>query len=179
MGILPGALLQIGGTAYIMVRSKDETGSFTAQKLPHRLDLCGRGFLFGEQVIQAEDHQCVGVAKDALVQRQSLAGLIDPLKDCDRRSRDSSHDLLESHDGQMEQLQRSRDTLQEHVLRKIHRFISRPRYPANLSHRREAIVQLGGIPVGLPRIAPSPIDAKAPFPCGVFSGCVQMVIRSG
>ena len=163
MGVLQGTLLQIGGTAHIMVRSNDETGSFAAQKLPERLDLCGRGLLFGEQVIQAEDHQRVGIAQDALVQRQSLTGLIDPLKDCDRRAGDSSDHLLESHDGQMEQLQRSRDTLQKHLLRKFHRFISRPRYPANLSHRRESIVQLGRIPVGFPRIAPGPIDAETPF----------------
>ena len=86
MGVFHCSLLQVGGTAHIVVRSKDETGSFTAEKLPDRLDLFGRGLLFGEQVIQAEDHQCVGVAEDALVQRQSLAGLIDPLKDRDRRS---------------------------------------------------------------------------------------------
>ena len=122
MRVLHGALLQIGGTADVVVRSNDETGSFTAQKLPDRLDLFRRGLLFGDQVIQAEDHQRVGVAEDALVQRQSLAGLIDPLKDCDRRSGDSPDHLLESHDGQMEQLQCSGDALQKHLFRILRPF---------------------------------------------------------
>ena len=143
MSVLHGALLQIGGAADVMVRSKDETGSFATQKMPQRLDLFRRGLLFGDHVIQAEDHECVGVGEDPLVQRQSLTGLIDPLKDRDRRTGDSPDHLLESHDGEMEQLQCSSDALQKHLLRKLHRFISRPRYPANLSHRREAIVQLG------------------------------------
>ena len=85
--VLHGAFFQIGRTADIMVRSKDETRSFTAEKLPYSLDLFRRRLLFGEHVIQPEDHESVGVAEDPLVQRQFLTGLIDPLKDDDRQTR--------------------------------------------------------------------------------------------
>src|SRR5580692_6864908 len=47
MRILHGALLQIGGIADVMVRSKDETGSFAAEKMPDCLYLFLRGLLFG------------------------------------------------------------------------------------------------------------------------------------
>jgi hypothetical protein len=50
-----------------MVRSKDEAGSFAAEKAPDRLDLFRRGLLFGENVIQAEDHERIGVAEDPFV----------------------------------------------------------------------------------------------------------------
>ena len=115
MRVLHGALLQIGGTADIMVRSKDETSAFTAEKMPDCIDFFRGGLLFGEHVIQAEDHERVGVAEDPLVQRQFLSGLINPLKDHDRRPGNSPGDLLESQDGQMEQLQCSSDALQKHL----------------------------------------------------------------
>src|SRR5580704_19539909 len=45
MRVLHGALLQIGGVADVMVRSKDETGSFAAEKMPDCLYLFLRGLL--------------------------------------------------------------------------------------------------------------------------------------
>jgi hypothetical protein len=74
MCVLLGVLLQIRRTADVVVRSKDEAGSFTTEKIPDRFDLSRGGLLFGEHVIQSEDHECVGVAEDPFVQRQFLAG---------------------------------------------------------------------------------------------------------
>ena len=49
-----------------------------------RLDLFRRRFLLGHHVVEAEDHQRVRVGEHAFVDRQSLAGLIDPLEDSNR-----------------------------------------------------------------------------------------------
>ena len=82
MRVLHRALLQSARTPTSWCGPRMRQVPSRREKLPQRLDLFRRGFLFGDHVIQAEDHQRVGVGEDSLVERQSLAGLIDALIDC-------------------------------------------------------------------------------------------------
>ena len=58
------------------MRTEDETGSFALEKLPNGFDLIGRRFLLSNHVIEAENHEGVGVGENALVDGQSLTSLI-------------------------------------------------------------------------------------------------------
>ena len=69
--------------------------AFAGEESLNRVDFIGRRFLLRNHVIQAKDHQGVGVFKDALVDGQSLARLIDPLVDGDRLVRRFSDKPLE------------------------------------------------------------------------------------
>ena len=63
------------------MRTEDETGSFALEKLSNGFDLIGRRFLLSDHVVEAEDHEGVGVGENALVDGQSLTSLIDSLVD--------------------------------------------------------------------------------------------------
>ena len=82
-----------------------------------RLDLFRGRFLLGDQMIEAEHHQRVGVVEHAGVDRQLLPGLIDALVDGDGMSGQLANQLLETEQRQMEQLERAGDALQEHLSR--------------------------------------------------------------
>ena len=55
----------------------------------------GSGFLFGDEVVQAEHHQRVRVGQHPFVNRQLVAGLIDALKHGDGMPGRLTDDLLE------------------------------------------------------------------------------------
>jgi hypothetical protein len=41
-------------------------------------------FLFGQHMVETEDHECVGIGEDPLVDRQPVAGLVDALENRNR-----------------------------------------------------------------------------------------------
>ncbi len=139
-------------------------------------------------MVEAEHHQRVGVGEDPLVDRQLVPRLVDALVHGDGMPGRLAHELLERQRRAVEQLEGAGDALQEVRPIVLGRLVAGPGHPADLGHGREAIVHLGGVAVGLPRIAPRPVDAEpAPAP-GVCcaergSGCrcaaaVGMVMRS-
>ena len=107
------ALVVVVGEADIVVGRQQQAGALPLQPLGDRGDLLGCGFLFGEQMVQTEHHQRVGVGQDPFVDRQLVAGLVDALEDGDRVPGGLSGELLECQGGAVEQLQRARDALQE------------------------------------------------------------------
>ena len=66
------------------------------QPFADRGDLLRRGLLFGDNMVEPEHHQGVGVGEDAFVDRQLVAGLVDALEDGDRMAGRFAGDLLES-----------------------------------------------------------------------------------
>src|SRR3954468_20276717 len=80
-----------------------------------------------------------------------------------------ANDILKSDDGQMEQLQRSCNSLKKTPLRPLGLLIKRPSSSPHLCHRREAIVHSGQILVRLPGITPGPVNAEPPLSCRIFS----------
>ena len=61
------------------------------RKSLERGDLFRRGFLFGHHMIQAEDHQRIGIGENSFVDRQLLAGLVDTLINRDGIARHLAH----------------------------------------------------------------------------------------
>ena len=98
-----------------MVRSEDEARSFASEKGAKGLDLFGRSFLLGDQVVEPEDHQRIGIGENPFVDRQFLPGLIDALVDGDGPVRYFADGALKAQQRQMKQLQRSLDALKEHL----------------------------------------------------------------
>src|SRR5437868_359093 len=96
-----------------MMGADDEAGPFTLEKLAKRFDLLGRGPLLGDQVIETEDEERVGVVQNSLVEWLRKPRLVDPLKHGDGVSRDLAHEVLELHPCPEEQLERARDPLLE------------------------------------------------------------------
>ena len=91
------------------------------RQVPSRLRNCrmasissGDCFLLSDHVIEAEDHECVGVCEDALVDRQSLASLVDALEDGDGLCGGFADELLEAQCREVEEFKRAGDALQEH-----------------------------------------------------------------
>ncbi len=76
----------------------------------------------------------------------------------------------------MEQLQGAGDPLEEVHLVPLGPLEARPGDPADLGHGRKAIVQLGQVPVGFPRIAPRPVDAEPSFARRVRPRHVVLVV---
>jgi hypothetical protein len=79
-----------------MVGTDEKASSFSFEKLSQGLDLVRGCLLLSNHVIEAEDHKCVCVREDALVDRQSLACLVDALKDGDGLCGGFSDELLET-----------------------------------------------------------------------------------
>src|SRR5258707_1443780 len=95
VGVLHCAFLKVGGDADVVMRTEDKTGSLALEKLSNGFDLIGRRFLLSDHVIEAEDHEGVGVGENALVNGQSLTSLIDSLVDGDRLPGCFADELLE------------------------------------------------------------------------------------
>ena len=72
-------------------------------------------FLLGDQMIEAEHHQRVGIVENARVDRKLLPGLVHALVHGDWLSRLLADELLETKQRQMEQFERAGDALQEHL----------------------------------------------------------------
>ena len=79
-----------------MVRRKQETGAVPLQPFTDRGDLLRRRLLFGDNMIESEHHQGVGVGENAFIDRQLVAGLVDALEDRDRMAGRFAGDLLET-----------------------------------------------------------------------------------
>ena len=129
-------------------------------------------------MVEAEHHQRVGVVEDALVDGLGVAGLVDALE---HRNRVTSHlagQILERQRGAMEQLQRPGDALQEVRRLELGRLVAGPQHVAYLGHGGEAVLHCGRIPLGLPGIAPRPVDAHA-APAVVRARDVILVVRAG
>ena len=60
------------------------------------------GFLLGDEVVQAENHQRVRVGKDSLIDRELVPCLVDALVNSHRMIGRLTHDLLESEGGAVE-----------------------------------------------------------------------------
>ena len=146
-------------------------GALAGEPALHRVDFLRRGFLLGQQVIEAEDEQRVGVVEDALVERQPVARLIDPLEHRDDVVGDFAHELLEGHPRPEEQLQRAGDALlEQHRVGPLRPFPERPLDPPHLGHRREPVVQVGHVAIGLAGEAPAHVDADPPPPAACSGG---------
>ena len=96
MQIFHLSLLHVAGEADIMMGCKEEAGAVPLQPFADRRDLLRRRLLFGENMVEPEHHQGVGVSENAFVDRQLVAGLVDPLEDGDRMVRCFAGDLLEA-----------------------------------------------------------------------------------
>ena len=97
-----------------------------------RFDLLRGRLLLGDQMIEAEHHQRVGVVENAGVDRQLLPRLVDALVHGDGMSRLLADQLLETKQRQMEQFERAGDALQEHLRGVLGRLIRRARPPGAL-----------------------------------------------
>ena len=121
--VFHGALLEIARHAHIVVRAENQARALALEPLAHRFDFLRGRLLLGDQMIEAEHHQRVGVVENARVDRKLLPRLVDALVDGDWMSRQLANQLLETKQRQMEQFERAGDALQEHlrgVLRASH-----------------------------------------------------------
>ena len=143
--VLDLALAVVVGEADIVMGRQQQAGALSFEPLSDRVDLLGRGLLFGEQMVEPEHHQRVGVGQDSLVDRKFVAGLVDALEDGDRVPGGLSRQLLEGEGGPVEQLQRACDALQE-VRRVVLRcLVAGPQHIADLGHGGEAVLHGGRI----------------------------------
>ena len=85
-------------------------------------------------------------------------------------------DFLEQERGAVEQFQGAIDSLEEVLRTPFGGLIRRSCYSADLGHGRETIVHFLDIPVCLPRIAPSPVNAHSPFAGSVFAGQMVLIV---
>src|SRR5690348_3066443 len=85
---------------------------------------------------------------------------------------------LEAHERQVEEFKRPCDALQKHLFRIFNRLKVRPRYTANFSHRRKAVIEFRCVAVRLPRIAPGPVNAEPALARYVLSRRMKLVVGS-
>src|SRR5512146_3004747 len=98
-----------------MMRPQDQASSFPGEKLADCLDFLRCGFLLSDHMIQTEYHQRVRIFEHTLIDGKFLPCLIDPLVNRRGVSCNLSHQRLEAQEGEVKQLQRSRNPLQEHL----------------------------------------------------------------
>ncbi len=177
MSVFHGANLRVRRRADVVVRPEDQAGPFPGEKSLDRLDLRPAGLLLVHEVVESEHHERVGIVEDALVERRRLTCLIHALVDRDGMSSNLLDHLLEPDEGEVEELQRPGDALEKHLPGELRRLVGGPGHPADLRHRGEAIVHLRDVAVGLPRVAPAPVDAHAPLARGVLPRHVHLVVR--
>ncbi len=94
--VFHGALLEIVRHADIVVRTENQARAFALEPLAHRFDFRRGRLLLGDQVIEAEHHQRVGIVENARVDRKLLPRLVDALVDGDRMSGLLANQLLET-----------------------------------------------------------------------------------
>src|SRR5215469_17269575 len=122
------------------MRTEDQARALTTEESPQGFDFVAGCLLAGDQMIEAEHHERVGVVEDAFVDQQLLPRLIDALINRDRLSGNLPDNALESYEREMEELQRAGDALKEHRRGKRCRLEIRPARAFDLRHGREAIV---------------------------------------
>ena len=143
-----------------------------------RFDLLRGRLLLGDQMIEAEHHQRVRVVENARVDRKLLPRLVDALVDGDWMSGLLADQLLETEQRQVEQLERAADALQEHARRILGRLIGGPGHPAHFGDGGEAVVHLGDVAIGFPRVAPRPVDAETAASRRVRTRNFDLVVRA-
>src|SRR3954468_12471078 len=78
----------------------------------------------------------------------------------------------------MEELERTGDSLQEHLRRVLGRLVIRPGDAAHFGDGGEPIVHLRDVALRLPRIAPRPVDAEPPLARRVSARDLNLVVRA-
>src|SRR5580704_2780101 len=86
--------------------------------------------------------------------------------------------LLETERRAVKELERSRDALKELRGAPFGRLVGRPEDVPNLGHGGEAVLHRSRVALRLPRVAPRPVDAHAPFARGIFAWNVILIIRA-
>ena len=145
----------------------------------HRFDFLGGRFLLGDQMIEAEHHQRVGIVENAGVDRKLLTRLIDALVHGDWMSRLLADQLLETKQRQMEQFERAGDALQEHLRGVLRGLIRGPGHATHFGDGGEAIVHLGDVAIRFPRVAPRPVDAETASSRRVRTRNFDLVVGAG
>ena len=139
-------------------------------------NLVRRGLLLGDQVVEPEDHQCIGVSQNAFVDGELVARLIDALKDGHGVAGGFTRELLEAQGGAVKQLQRTRNSLEKLSRAVFWRFVRRPQRVAHFGNRGEPVFHRRRIALRLPRIAPGPVDADTPLPRRVLPGDMVLIV---
>src|SRR3954453_2863533 len=179
MGFPHRTSLEIVGDADVVVWPQHETRALAGQPVADGLDFLDRRFLFGEQMIESKDEEGIGIRQHAFIEWQPVAGLVDALKHWYRMARDLGDERLERHPRAKEQLQRAGDALLKH--RWIRPLRSLPEGPFDapyFRHRRESIVEIANVAIGLTGEAPAHIDADAPSSVGEFPALMDLVVRA-
>ena len=173
------ALLHIACEAHIMVRRQQQASALALQPFADRRDLLGSRLLLGENMVESENHQRVGVGEDALVDRLFEPGLIDALEHGDGMASRLARDLLKAERGAVEQFQRSGDALEELRRAPFRRLVRWPQNVPDLRHGGEAVLHRRGVSLGFPGVTPCPVDADAALAGRVFSVNVVLVVSAG
>ncbi len=179
MQILHLSLLHVAGEADVMMGRKQETGAVPLQPFADRGNLLRRRLLFGENMVESEHHQRVGVGQNTFIDRQLESGLVDALEDGDRMASRFASDLLETEGRAVKELKRSRDALKELRRAPFRRFVGRPEDVPNLGHGGETILHRRRVALRLPGIAPRPVDAHAPLARRIFARNVILIVGPG
>ena len=90
------------GEADIVMRCQDQARAFPIEPLSDGVDFPLLGFLLGDEVVQAENHQRVRVCKNSLIDRELVPCLVDALVNSHWMISRLTHDLLESEGGAVE-----------------------------------------------------------------------------
>src|SRR5271166_2064313 len=158
------------------MRGQEEACVFASKPIADGFDFFWSGRLLGNEVVESKHHQSVSVGQYPLVDRQPVARLIDALEHGDRMAGDVFGNLLEAESRTVKQLERARDSLEKLRRAPFRLLVGRPGDAANLRHRRKPVVHLRKVALGLPRVAPGPIDADAPLARRVFAGDMVLVV---
>ena len=142
MQIFHLSLHHVAGKPDIMMGRQKKARAVPFQPFADCGDLLGRRLLLGDDMIEPEHHESIGVGENAFVDRQLVPGLVDALKNGDRMPRCLAGDLLETEGRAVKQLERSRDALKELRCAPFRRLVGRPGDAANLGHGRKPIVHL-------------------------------------
>ena len=135
------------------------------------------GHLLGDDVVEPEHEQRVGVGEHALVERQREAGLVDPLE----HGHGVPGDLARRAPGTAPTPRRTarasrRSPAGTARVRPLRRLVGGPEHAPDLGHRREAVVELGADRGWPRRIAPGDVDADPPPALRVFPRRVVLVV---
>src|ERR1700746_2275160 len=107
------ALLHITGEADVMVGRQQQAGAFSLQPFADRGNFLRIRLLLGENVVESEHHESIGVREYALIDRQLESGLVDTLEHGDRMAGRLAGNSLEAERRAVKQLQGPRDPLKE------------------------------------------------------------------
>ena len=179
MRVFHGALFEIVRHAHIVVRTENQARAFACEPRAYRFDFLRGRFLLGDQMIEAEHHQRVGIVENAGVDRKLLTRLIDALVHGHWMPGQLANQLLETKQRQMEQFERAGDALQEHLCGVLRSLIRGPGHATHFGDCGEAIVHLGHVAIRFPRVAPRPVDAETASSRRVRTRNFDLVVGAG